>query len=234
MKQTDEHKSVRLEEDLSCARREEILDMATALFAQHGYSDTITQDLAERLQVGKGTLYRYFPSKRELFLAAVDRVMRRLRERVDAGLAGVEDPLERVAQAIREHLAFFAKNPEYVELLIQERAQFKDRAKPTYFEHRDCNVERWRALFRGLIADGRVRDVPVERITDVLSDLVYGTMFTNYFTGQRKPFDAQVQDLLDIVFFGILSGSERKGPGPNESSRRNVRRSRAPHGSCHA
>jgi hypothetical protein len=79
-----------------------------------------------------------------------------------------------------------------------------------------------------------VRDVPVERITDVLSDLVYGTMFTNYFTGQRKPFDAQVQDLLDIVFFGILSGSEREGLGPDESSGRIASPSRPPHGSCHA
>ena len=146
MKQRDGHKSERLEENLPRARREEILDMATALFAQHGYSDTITQELAEKLQVGKGTLYRYFPSKRELFLAAVDRVMRRLRERVDAGLAGIEAPLERIAQAIRGHLAFFAEHPEYVELLIQERAQFKDREKPTYFEHRDCNVERWRSV----------------------------------------------------------------------------------------
>ena len=57
------------------ARREEILDAATELFAQHGYSDAVTQALAERLQVGKGTLYRHFPSKQELFLAAADRVI---------------------------------------------------------------------------------------------------------------------------------------------------------------
>ena len=51
------------------ARREEILDVATDLFAEFGYSEAVTKDLADRLQVGKGTIYRYFPSKRELFLA---------------------------------------------------------------------------------------------------------------------------------------------------------------------
>ncbi|HTU21094.1 MAG TPA: helix-turn-helix domain-containing protein, partial [Gemmataceae bacterium] len=49
------------------ARREEqILEAAMQLFAEHGYSDTDTQLLADKLQVGKGTLYRYFRSKREL------------------------------------------------------------------------------------------------------------------------------------------------------------------------
>ncbi|MGA2259581.1 MAG: helix-turn-helix domain-containing protein, partial [Thermoguttaceae bacterium] len=52
-------------------RQEEILEKAVLLFAAHGYADTDTQFLANQLQVGKGTLYRYFPSKEELFLAAV-------------------------------------------------------------------------------------------------------------------------------------------------------------------
>jgi AcrR family transcriptional regulator len=209
-------------EPVLCARREEILAAAMKLFAEHGYSDTVTQSLAEELQVGKGTLYRYFPSKRELFLAAVDRVMQLMRERLDASLEGINDPLERIAQAIREYLAFFAEHPEFVELLIQERALFKDRTKPTYFQHREKSVERWRTLYRSLIEEGRVRDMPVEKITDVLSDLVYGTMFTNYFTGPRKPFDAQAQDILEVVFFGILSESERQRPGAGTSVRKSI------------
>jgi AcrR family transcriptional regulator len=199
-------------DEAPCARREEILEAATTLFAERGYAKTVTDDLIEKLGVGKGTLYRYFPSKRELFLAAVDRVMRKQRERVDAAIAGIDDPLERIAEGIRTYLAFFADHPEFVELIIQERAQFKDRKKPTYFEHRDRNAVRWRKLFGSLIVEGRVRDVPVERITNVISDLVYGTMFTNYFTGGRKSFEEQTQDILDIVFHGILSDSERRCP----------------------
>src|SRR5205809_4681859 len=113
--------------------------------------------------------------------------MRTLRQRIDVAIDGIDHPLERITSAIRAFLAYFAEHPECVELLMQERAQFKDRKKPTYFEHREANVERWRSLYRSLIAEGRVRDMPVARITDVLSDLVYGTMFTNYFTGPRKP-----------------------------------------------
>src|SRR6516162_7666919 len=95
--------SARAEEAFE-ARREEILDAATELFAQFGYSDAVTGALAERLGVGKGTLYRHFPSKRDLFLAAADRVMRRMRETIDASIAGIEDPLERTERGIRSFL----------------------------------------------------------------------------------------------------------------------------------
>ncbi len=197
------------------ARKEEILGMATELFAEHGFSDAITQALADRLGVGKGTIYRHFPSKRDLFLAAADRVMRKLHENVLDSIAGVEDGLEQVARGIRAFLSFFSAHPEYVELLIQERAQFKDRKRPTYFEHREVNVVRWRKLYGRLIAEGRVRDIPVESITDVIGNLIYGTMFTNYFAGQVKPVEQQAQDILEIVFRGILTDHERARSGAN-------------------
>lgn len=196
--------------DRRTRRQEQILETAVQLFAEHGYSNTDTQLLAEKLQVGKGTIYRYFPSKRELFLAAADRVMRLMRQSVDASIVGIEEPFQRIGVAIRAFLSFFATHPEFVELLMQERAQFKDRKKPTYFVHREINVRRWRELYSALIAAGRLRQISVDRITDVISNLLYGTMFTNYFVGPQKCVETQAQDILDIVFHGILSDAERQ------------------------
>ncbi|QEH34227.1 HTH-type transcriptional repressor AcnR [Aquisphaera giovannonii] len=191
-------------------RREQILLAATELFAEHGFSDAMTQALADRLGVGKGTIYRHFPSKRDLFLAAADRVMRKLQEQVLANIAGIEDGLEQVSRGLRAFLRFFADHPEYVEMLIQERAQFKDRKQPTYFEHRQVNVQRWRHLYTRLIAEGRVRPMPVETISDVIGNLIYGTMFTNYFAGQAKPVEQQADDILQVVLCGILTLPERE------------------------
>jgi AcrR family transcriptional regulator len=191
------------------ARREEILQIATELFAEQGFSDAVTQAIAERSGVGKGTIYRHFPSKREIFLAAADRVMVKMQGEILANIAGVEDGLEQVARGMKAFLSFFADHPEYVELLIQERAHFKDRKRPTYFEHREVNVQRWRHLYARLIAEGRVRQMSVESITDVVGNVIYGTMFTNFFAGQKKPVEQQAQDILDIVFRGILTDQER-------------------------
>ncbi len=210
MSDVEVKKSKRCSEEANLARREEILETATLLFAEHGFSDAVTQALADRLGVGKGTIYRHFPSKRDLFLAAADRVMWKMQERIDANIAGIEDGLEKITRGIATFLAFFAEHPPYVELLIQERAHFKDRKRPTYFEHRERVSERWRQNYRDLIAAGRVRDIPVEQITNVVSNVVYGIMVTNFFNGQAKPSDVQAREVLDVIFNGILTESEKK------------------------
>src|SRR5262245_65370800 len=79
--------------ELTERRRAEILDAAARLFARDGFADADTQVLADELRVGKGTIYRYFRSKRELFLAVADRVMRRLREAVEASTAPITEAL---------------------------------------------------------------------------------------------------------------------------------------------
>lgn len=196
--------------DLAHRRRKEILDAAARLFAERTYVHTDTQALADLLGVGKGTIYRYFPTKEELFLAAVDRAMRCLSDQVNADVASIADPLERILEAVRSYLRYFEKNPSVVELLIQERAQFRNRKKPTYFAHRDANLGPWRQLFERLIAEGRLRQIPVGRIVDVLSDLLYGTIFTNYFAGRKQSSHIQAEGVIDIFLRGVLSGEDRK------------------------
>jgi AcrR family transcriptional regulator len=191
-------------------RQEEILDAAAKFFAAKGYSEANIQELADLLQVGKGTIYRYFPTKQELFLAAVDRLMKRLSEAIDRCIQAVDDPVDQIAEAVKTYLTFVAEQPEVAELLIQERAQFKDRKKPTYFIYREANTQRRQGLLRAMIEAGRLRDVPVDRISDVIGDLLYGTMFTNYFAGRDRSPAEQARDLLDIAFYGILSDTERE------------------------
>src|SRR5262245_39242202 len=145
--------------------------------------------------------------------------MRRLEGRIDARLEGITDPFERVTTGVRTFLGFCAEHPEFVELLVQERAQFKDRKKPTYFEHREAHIQRWRDLYGALIGAGKVRDIPVERITDVVSMLLYGALFTNYFAAINKPAQDQAEDILDILFHGILNRSERCGRRPTTNGR---------------
>jgi AcrR family transcriptional regulator len=195
--------------ELQARRRDEILDVAAKLFGKHGYSGTDTQVLADAIGVGKGTLYRYFPSKEKLFLATVDRMMHRLCQEIDSRIEGLTDFVDRLRIATRTYLRFFDEHPEFVELLIQERAEFKARKKPTYFEYRDANAAHCHAQMNELIAAGRVRKVPAERIMNVINDLLYGTIFTNYFTGRCGCFEGQAEDILDIVFHGIFSERER-------------------------
>ena len=200
--------------DLAQRRRAEILTVAGRLFAERGLAATDLDRVARELGVGKGTIYRYFHSKEQLFLAAVDRGMTALSDQIHRDSDGAGDPLERVALAVRAYLSFFDANPWIVELLMQERAQFKDRPQPTYFAHRDAHIGPWREVFRSLIRAGRVRAMPVGRITDVLSDMLYGTIFANHFAGRRKSYEAQARDILDVLFHGLLKHEAGGQRGP--------------------
>jgi AcrR family transcriptional regulator len=195
--------------ELQERRRAEILDAATMVFSKQGFAAADVQEIADKTGVGKGTVYRYFPSKENLFLAAVDHGMRNLKRAVDAAAATAKQPLERIAEGVRAYLTFFDEHPEIVELLVHERAHFRDRKTPTYFVHREANMGPWHDLFRELIRAGTVRELPVEQITEVISDLLYGTMFTNYFAGRKKSPARQCEDVLDILFRGLLTETKR-------------------------
>jgi hypothetical protein len=43
----------------------------------------------------------------------------------------------------------------------------------------------------------------------VVGNVIYGTMFTNYFAGQAKPAAEQARDILDVIFHGVLTDAER-------------------------
>lgn len=197
-------------EGLAELRREQILAAATEEFARRGFAGTDLQVVANRLDVGKGTVYRYFRTKEALFLAAVDRGMRLLTQRTNDAAARTLDPLDRIIRATHVYLEFFDENPEFVELFVQERAQFRDRSRPTYFAHRDANLGPWRALLRSLMDAGRIRRMPVDRITDVFNAALYGTIFTNYFEGRRQKPEVQAREILDVIFRGILGSKGRR------------------------
>jgi AcrR family transcriptional regulator len=161
--------------------------------------------VADRLGAGKGTVYRYFPAKEALFLAAADRGMRLLLETTDREAAYARDPLDRIVRATRAYLRFFHEHPEVVELFLQERAVFRGRRRPTYFLHRDANLAPWHILLRGLMDVGKIRPMPVARISDVFNAALYGAIFTNHFEGKRRSPARQAREIIDVIFHGILS-----------------------------
>lgn len=195
--------------DRRAERRQAIIEVAARLFAEWGYGDCEMERVASEQGIAKGTLYLYFPSKEALFYACVDHGMQQLQTQLKAAADSVPDPLDRIRRAIRSYLEFFDQHPQYAELLIQERANFKHRKKPTYFEYRDANRGPWREMYTGLISEGRLRnDLPVERILDTIGNLLYGTMFTNHFLGRAVTLDEQYEAMIEILMRGIMSELE--------------------------
>src|SRR5262249_42958315 len=74
-------------------RREQVLDAALEVFAEHGLSGASTDDIARRAGISQPYLFRLFRTKKELFIAATERCLRETRdtfERAGAGKTGEE------------------------------------------------------------------------------------------------------------------------------------------------
>ena len=50
-------------------RHQEILEAASRVFAARDFHDVLTEEIAALAGIGKGTIYRYFETKDELYLA---------------------------------------------------------------------------------------------------------------------------------------------------------------------
>ena len=52
--------------------------------------------------------------------------------------------------------------------------------------------------------------MPPERISNIISELLYGAMFTNFFSGRVPDFESQAAEIMDVVLEGIGSDSHRQ------------------------
>jgi AcrR family transcriptional regulator len=77
----------------SAATREAILDATDRLLARYGFKKMTIDDLAHEVGIGKGSIYLHFPSKEEIALSHIDRLIERLKQRLKK-IASDEAPAE--------------------------------------------------------------------------------------------------------------------------------------------
>ena len=77
-------------------RQEQILDGLIELFLSEGFGAFSVADLAERLQCSKATLYDLADSKEQLIAVVLRTFFRRATDQVEAELAPVTDPVQRI------------------------------------------------------------------------------------------------------------------------------------------
>lgn len=85
-------------------RRRLILDAAARLFAAEGYDRTSIRDIARNVGLLPGSVYHYFPSKRELFLAVHREGFEHTLEQVRKAAASSDDPWECLRRACAAHV----------------------------------------------------------------------------------------------------------------------------------
>jgi len=135
-------------------RRENLLDIAAALFAEKPYEDVFVEDIAARACVSRATLYHYYPSKRDLYVAIFKRASSRFLARVSPD---PQPPLaEQLAAGLEAHIQSFVDHP--FEAVAINRGALSDDPAIQAIISEELNVVGQR-LVNELVAEGHLRDV---------------------------------------------------------------------------
>ena len=102
--------------------RERILLSAAELFAEREFELVLIDEVAAHAGIGKGSVYRQFKSKEELYAAAVINGFTELQHEIRVALAGCKSMREQIATIVGHSLRFFWGRRQFFALLRDPKA----------------------------------------------------------------------------------------------------------------
>jgi AcrR family transcriptional regulator len=116
---------------------DKILAAAARLFAMHRFHEARMEDIAAAAEVGKGTLYRYFQDKDELYQALLDRAARELTARLDDEVSRAASPRAQLEAIVGVAVAYFDEQPHLFDLIQHAEAMSRLHALTPWQKARD-------------------------------------------------------------------------------------------------
>jgi AcrR family transcriptional regulator len=135
--------------------REDILQAAAQIFQKKGYHATSMQDIAEAVDLRKGSLYHHVTGKQEILLDLLNEALDMIVERLQAVLSEQTLPSQKLRKAMRIYLSFLAENPSLSSVLLLEHRSLEPELKKLHIPRRD-RVDR---IWRDIIAEGAASGV---------------------------------------------------------------------------
>jgi len=189
--------------------REAILDATDRLLGRLGYQKTTIDDLAREAGIARRTVYLHFPSKEEIFLASIDRVVERLLAELGSIATGGGSASERLRRMLVQRVLFrFDCVRDYHDSLEDLLAVLR----PAYLRRRERYFQAEAKLLADVIREGQ-RDGVVE-VRDPLEAAKALVIATNSLLpaslgpdelGSREVVEKEVTSVTDLLLRGLLS-----------------------------
>ncbi len=189
-------------------RERQILDAAQELFLEQGEDRVTVEMIAEHVGIGKGTIYKHFETKNEIYLLLMIRYEEDL-ETVFSEI-GESDDKEKLA---REYFRFRIADPGRYQLFDRlENKVIKDQAVPELVEKlhaiRASNFDRLRHIIQRRIEEGVLEDVPPAYHICSAWALAHGAVGLMQSPFYQKLIEDK-EDFLDfLIGIGIRMGNK--------------------------
>lgn len=196
--------------ELTQMRQKQILDAATKIFSKKGFANTDGDEIAKLAKLGKGTIYRYFKTKKELFFSVVDRGIDNLKDLVLEAMAKEKEPLDKIKKAIETYLRFFEEHPYLIRIFIHEQSEFQKRIQKRYYQHYYEHINKVEEVFKEAQALGLIKKKIYPRLAiAILTDMLNSFIYTWQLTGQKYSPSKSFSLITEIYFTGILEPKDK-------------------------
>lgn len=191
-------------------REQEILDTSLKLFLENGEDSVTVEMIADAVGIGKGTIYKHFKSKAEIYLRLMLDYERELNELFHSDSLDTDDK-EALSRA---YFSFRMRDPQRYRLFDRlEEKVLKGHQVPEMVEQlhtiRASNFERLTRLIEGRIDEGKLEDVPPYYHYCAAWALVHGAValyHSPFWSNVLEDQDGFFQFLMDI---GVRMGNKR-------------------------
>lgn len=140
-----------------------ILEMATQLFTRFGFAKTSLDEIAAAAQIAKGTVYYYFPSKEDLFIASIEVKTRECFTMLRQHLNATEGFEEKLTEFLRFPIKLIYENmPILIECLINIPQSFQKQLH----QHRERSREVMMQILSEIIQLGKKEDLIDDRFSE--------------------------------------------------------------------
>jgi len=184
----------------TATKQDAILEAASRVFAAREFHRVLIDEVAAAAGIGKGTIYRYFQTKEDLYFAAILRGLDRLHEILAIALPQEPSPVRRLERIARETLSFFWNQRSLLMLLYREERRMAAR-REEFHTRRDRLLKMVQeALLQG-IGRREFRGVDARIGAEMFLGMIRGV---NLFRREDDKLDILVSEVMAVFTHGIL------------------------------
>lgn len=181
------------------SKRKEILDAAARVFSKGEFHQILIDHVAADAGVGKGTIYRYFETKEDLYFATILHGFDGLAAALSDAPTGAHDPAQRLEQIARDVLEYFWTRADLSKMLMEDERRVASRQEELNKRRRVLQQLVERAIAGG-VASGTFRVSNVTTAATLFRGMIRATLDAR---GPGDSPDRAVGDILEIFLEGI-------------------------------
>lgn len=195
------------------AKRADILRCAADVFSGTGFHATTIQEIATAAGIGKGTVYEYFRTKEELFLAVYDSWMNEYENTVRERVEAATDPVAKVDAVRQSAVDFYQSRAQQAPLLLEFWAHALRSTNPAFLERvhatRQFLQDLGADLAQQLVTAGWFTSVDAASFALLESGISDGIFLSWVLEQQRFPLDKAYTFRQSLIGMGLLTDEAR-------------------------